>query len=270
MAPGGTAQSRSRARDLIAHRRSGTSLEQALRDSGATLPSPPIPPAAGTSRTAVHRHRARPAGAAGPATGGRPPGHRLAGYEVTSDQTPVLWPLIAGQGLPPTGAPMGFDVLSGGSFYCDPMGWVTDDTIPVTNPNVFVFGKPGRGKSALVKALPAPDDPLRLPHPRPRRRQGRVRRHRPRPRRRPLPHRTRPPRTHQPPRPRTPRRRLGRPRPRRDPPPQRRPPDPLARPRPRPRRLPTRPVHPHREPHHLQSAARPHRLGPRAKPNSPP
>jgi hypothetical protein len=48
---------------------------------------------------------------------------------------------------------MGFDVLSGGSFYCDPMGWVTDDTIPVTNPNVFVFGKPGRGKSALVKAF---------------------------------------------------------------------------------------------------------------------
>jgi hypothetical protein len=94
------------------------------------------------------------------ARGRRRPGHGwaptwppLAGYEVTSDQTPVLWPLIAGQGLPPTGAPMGFDVLSGGAFYCDPMGWVTDDTIPVTNPNVFVFGKPGRGKSALVKAF---------------------------------------------------------------------------------------------------------------------
>ena len=64
-----------------------------------------------------------------------------------------MWPLIAGDGLPPTGAPMGFDVLSGGSFYCDPMGWVNDDTIPVTNPNVFIFGKPGRGKSALVKAF---------------------------------------------------------------------------------------------------------------------
>lgn len=77
----------------------------------------------------------------------------LAGYQLTSEQTPVMWPLIAGDGLPPTGAPMGFDVLSGGSFFCDPMGWVNDESIAVTNPNVFIFGKPGRGKSALVKAF---------------------------------------------------------------------------------------------------------------------
>jgi hypothetical protein len=70
---------------------------------------------------------------------------------MTSEQTPVLWPLIAAQGLPPTGAQMGIDLLSGGAFYCDPMGWVKDDALPVTNPNVFVFGKPGRGKSGTVK-----------------------------------------------------------------------------------------------------------------------
>ncbi|MCW2765400.1 MAG: ATP-binding protein [Nocardioides sp.] len=94
------------------------------------------------------------------ARGVRRPGHGwsptlppLAGYQTTSEQTPVVWPLIAGDGLPPTGAPMGFDVLSGGSFYCDPMGWVNDDSIGVTNPNVFIFGKPGRGKSATVKAF---------------------------------------------------------------------------------------------------------------------
>lgn len=46
---------------------------------------------------------------------------------------------------------MGIDLLSGGAFYCDPLGWVKDDAIPVTNPNVFVFGKPGRGKSGTVK-----------------------------------------------------------------------------------------------------------------------
>jgi hypothetical protein len=72
---------------------------------------------------------------------------------MTSEQTPVLWPLIAGQGLPPTGAQMGVDLLSGGAFYCDPLGWVKDDGIPVTNPNVFVFGKPGRGKSGTVKVF---------------------------------------------------------------------------------------------------------------------
>jgi hypothetical protein len=77
----------------------------------------------------------------------------LAGFQVTSDQTPVLWPFIAGHGLPPTGAELGFNALSGGTFYCDPLGWVTDESIPVTNPNIFIFGKPGRGKSAIVKAF---------------------------------------------------------------------------------------------------------------------
>ncbi|MEA5055609.1 MAG: ATP-binding protein, partial [Propionicimonas sp.] len=72
---------------------------------------------------------------------------------MTSDQAPVLWPLIATPGLPPTGAQLGIDQLSGGSFYADPLGWVLSDQVPVTNPNVFSFGKPGRGKSATTKAF---------------------------------------------------------------------------------------------------------------------
>ncbi len=72
---------------------------------------------------------------------------------MTSDQAPVFWPFIAAPGLPPTGAQMGIDQLSGGAFYFDPLGWVLDEEIPVTNPNVFAFGKPGRGKSATVKAF---------------------------------------------------------------------------------------------------------------------
>ena len=72
-------------------------------------------------------------------------------WSMTSDQAPVLWPFIATPGLPPTGALMGIDLLSGGAFYADPHGWVVDEQIPVTNPNVFIFGKPGRGKSAVVK-----------------------------------------------------------------------------------------------------------------------
>ena len=94
------------------------------------------------------------------ATGVRRTGHgwavtlpALATYAMTSEETPVLWPLISGDGLPPWGAEMGYDVLSGGKFYCDPMGWVLDESVPVTNPNIFIFGKPGRGKSATVKAF---------------------------------------------------------------------------------------------------------------------
>jgi hypothetical protein len=48
---------------------------------------------------------------------------------------------------------MGVDHLSGGAFYADPVGWVLDDNVGVTNPNIFSFGKPGRGKSATTKAF---------------------------------------------------------------------------------------------------------------------
>ncbi|WP_447645213.1 ATP-binding protein [Nocardioides zeae] len=77
----------------------------------------------------------------------------MAQWDLTSEETPALWPLIAGDGMAPTGVPIGFDTLSGGTFYCDPLGWVTDESVAVTNPNIFIFGKPGRGKSALVKAI---------------------------------------------------------------------------------------------------------------------
>ena len=72
---------------------------------------------------------------------------------MTSDQAPVLWPLICAPGLPPTGAQMGIDLESGGSFYFDPVGWVLSDKVPVTNPNVFSFGRPGGGKSSNTKAF---------------------------------------------------------------------------------------------------------------------
>lgn len=92
-------------------------------------------------------------GRAAPGHGWTPTLVKPATYQLTSDQAPAAWPLIPGDGLPPWGAEMGFDALSGGTFYCDPMGWVADESIPVTNPNIFIFGKPGRGKSALIKAF---------------------------------------------------------------------------------------------------------------------
>ena len=127
-------------------------LDTLLSDFGTDLPRQPAPePPAAPEKLfprVVGDRGVRRAG-----HGWAPTWPPLAGYSMTSEQAPVMWPLIAGDGLPPTGAPMGFNTLSGGSFYCDPLGWVNDDTIQVTNPNVFIFGKPGRGKSALVKAF---------------------------------------------------------------------------------------------------------------------
>ena len=137
---------------MAKRRTTSRSVDHLLTDFGARLPrkdvEPPEPPPDKPFPRVISFRGVRKAG-----HGWSPTLPPLAGYQMTSEQTPVMWPLIAGDGLPPTGALMGFNVLSGGSFYCDPMGWVNDDTIPVTNPNVFIFGKPGRGKSALVKAF---------------------------------------------------------------------------------------------------------------------
>ena len=72
---------------------------------------------------------------------------------MTSDQAPVLWPFVAAPPLPAGGALIGWDLGSGGLFHADPAGWVVDEAVPVSNPNIFVFGQPGLGKSATVKAL---------------------------------------------------------------------------------------------------------------------
>lgn len=113
--------------------------------TGPPPPAPPKPPR--LFRPAPLRgRRARDAGWA-------PASAPVSQWRMTSDQAPALWPFIAAPGLPPTGAQMGIDQLSGGAFYCDPLGWVLDEEIPVTNPNIFAFGKPGRGKSATVKAF---------------------------------------------------------------------------------------------------------------------
>ena len=136
----------------MATKTSARSLDDLLSDFGTPMPrreaAAPEPPPDRMFPSAVPPRGIRAAG-----HGWAPTLPPLAGYLMTSEQTPVMWPLIAGDGLPPTGAPMGFNVLSGGAFYCDPMGWVNDDAIGVTNPNVFIFGKPGRGKSALVKSF---------------------------------------------------------------------------------------------------------------------
>lgn len=122
-----------------------------LSDFGHDLPTrPPEEPVDDSSA------RFRPARSRGPRRRGRgwsPAAAPVLQYRMTSDQAPALWPWIAGPVLPPTGAQMGIDELAGASFYCDPHRWVTNEDIPVTNPNIMTYGKPGSGKSASTKAF---------------------------------------------------------------------------------------------------------------------
>ena len=75
----------------------------------------------------------------------------LSTLRTTTDQVGGLYPLLATPGMPPVGALMGYDALSGGAFYCHPVEWVLRQIS--TNPNILVFGEPGRGKSSTIAAF---------------------------------------------------------------------------------------------------------------------
>ncbi|GGJ75233.1 ATP-binding protein [Pilimelia anulata] len=62
-----------------------------------------------------------------------------------------LYPWLFGASLPPVGAYIGVDTLSGGAFSCHPIEWLRRGLI--TNPNMLITGIPGAGKSATIKAI---------------------------------------------------------------------------------------------------------------------
>lgn len=129
----------------------GRGVVSLLADAGHEVPRQVAEPKAPKDKMnwghAPARGRMRPGGGWSPVA---MPNQR---WRMPSDQTPALWPLISTPGLPPTGAFAGIDQLSGGFFPFDPFGWVLDDKINVTNPNVYIMAKPGRGKSTLTKSL---------------------------------------------------------------------------------------------------------------------
>ncbi|MFZ0158625.1 MAG: hypothetical protein WAL50_06310 [Kineosporiaceae bacterium] len=126
-------------------------MARLLDDVGHQLPSRPPEPVP-VKEARLFRYAPR-RGFRRPGRGWAAAGAPVSTWRMTSDQAPVLWPFVAAPGLAPTGAQMGLDQLSGAAFYADPFGWVLDEAVPVTNPNVFAFGKPGRGKSATTKAF---------------------------------------------------------------------------------------------------------------------
>ena len=103
-------------------RTTGRDMSQLLADFGHDLPTTqPSTPAAKEAR--LFRH-VPPRGPRQRGRGWMPAPAPVVPYRMTSDQAPVFWPFIAGPGLPPTGAQMGIDVLSGSAFHFDPIGLV--------------------------------------------------------------------------------------------------------------------------------------------------
>jgi hypothetical protein len=73
-------------------------------------------------------------------------------WRGTTVQTCGLWPFAAGTGSPMIGVPIGRNLLSGATLCCDPISWFQRAKL-ISNPSAFVLGKPGLGKSTIVRRM---------------------------------------------------------------------------------------------------------------------
>jgi hypothetical protein len=108
-------------------------------------------PTAEQVRERVNRASAPHRGPARPGRGWSPVAAPLTVYQAATSEIGGLFPLLAADSLPAVGARMGYDVHSGGAFHCHPVAWVLRGI--ATNPNMVIFGEPGRGKSSTVVAF---------------------------------------------------------------------------------------------------------------------
>ena len=76
---------------------------------------------------------------------------RLPAHRATSEVLAGAYPFLAEEGLGTAGALVGQDAWSGTAFCYDP--WALYARGQLTNPNIFLAGQIGRGKSALAKSL---------------------------------------------------------------------------------------------------------------------
>lgn len=113
-------------------------------------PKPPHPPGPRDAGR-VNRPVAPRRGHARVGHGWAPVEAPLVVYQAATSEIGGLFPLLAANGVPAVGARIGYDTLSGGAFYTHPVEWVLRGL--ATNPNLVVFGEPGRGKSSTVVAF---------------------------------------------------------------------------------------------------------------------
>jgi hypothetical protein len=71
-------------------------------------------------------------------------------WRGTSVQVCGLWPFSAGAGTPMIGTPVGRVLGSGATLCMDPISWFRRAAL-IHNPSEMVLGKPGLGKSTLVR-----------------------------------------------------------------------------------------------------------------------
>ena len=73
-------------------------------------------------------------------------------WRGTTVQVCGLWPFAIGTGTPMIGVPLGRHIHTGATLCCDPISWFQRAKL-ISNPSAFVLGKPGLGKSTLVRRM---------------------------------------------------------------------------------------------------------------------
>lgn len=83
-------------------------------------------------------------------------------WRGTTVQVCGLWPFTSGTGSPMVGVPIGRNMMSGATMCCDPISWFMRAKL-ISNPSMFVLGKPGLGKALDVDTeIPTPDGVRRM------------------------------------------------------------------------------------------------------------
>jgi hypothetical protein len=75
----------------------------------------------------------------------------LVEYQGTTVQVEGLWPFVLGSGSPVVGVPLGPHLLNQSTVCADPIFWFLNNL--VLNPSAFVIGRPGLGKSTVVRRM---------------------------------------------------------------------------------------------------------------------
>lgn len=73
-------------------------------------------------------------------------------WRGTTVQVCGLYPFAIGTGTPMVGVPLGRHIHTGATLCCDPISWFQRAKL-ISNPSAFVLGKPGLGKSTLVRRM---------------------------------------------------------------------------------------------------------------------
>ncbi|MFL1376273.1 MULTISPECIES: ATP/GTP-binding protein [unclassified Nocardiopsis] len=73
-------------------------------------------------------------------------------WRGTTVQVCGLWPFSVGSGTPMVGVPIGRNIMTGATLCCDPISWFQRANL-ISNPSMFVLGKPGLGKSTITRRM---------------------------------------------------------------------------------------------------------------------